>query len=60
MGHTVAMRLCAFKTAMTAHMSIGNKMECTGMPERRSIFWYNFNFGSDPENAKLFYQKSYT
>jgi hypothetical protein len=26
MGHTVAMRWCAFKTAMTAHMSIGNKM----------------------------------
>jgi hypothetical protein len=33
-------------------MSIGNKMnalECL----REDIFWYNFIFGSDPENAKL-------
>jgi hypothetical protein len=51
-AHARLVRVFALKQRLlTAHMSIGNKMN--GMPERRSILWYNLFFGQTPENAKL-------
>jgi hypothetical protein len=47
-------RVFALQTAIADSSHVHwQQNECTGMPERRSILWYNFSFGQTLKNAKL-------